>query len=285
LKVLCQAANDLLMNNIRQKYAFLFLICVGCVLISCSTKKTNPAQDEVVTKPQVPSLPTEAKAAPDTVDAPKVKRKLLLFGIDGATWTLMDPLLAAGKLPNFSKLIERGVKAPLKTFEPTASPLIWTSIATGVTPELHGISDFTFKVPGSNETLLPTSNMRRASALWNILSQRGYGVGVVGWWATYPAEKVNGFIVSDQAVKLRKESYHKALGLTGNKSTMASVETYPLELDGLIEKAIAKSDAVGIEHLSRFIKLGEERLAALRAEESIDVEDIVSIFKFALLID
>jgi predicted AlkP superfamily phosphohydrolase/phosphomutase len=258
-------------RNTMHKYALLFFFLASWALPSCSS-------DGAVKT-------IETQAVEDAVDPPKVQRKLLLFGIDGATWDLMDPLLAAGRLPNFAALIERGVKAPLKTYTPTASPLIWTSIATGVTPELHGITDFTFKVPGSDETLLPTSNMRRAKAIWNILSDRGYGVGVVGWWATYPAEKVNGFMVSDQAVKLRTDSYHKALNLNGKNATTASLETYPPEFDQEIEKAIVKSDAVGIEHISRFIKLGKDRLDALKAEESIDVEDIESIFKFALLID
>jgi hypothetical protein len=61
--------------------------------------------------------------------------KLLLLGIDGATWRVLDPLLQAGKLPHLQRLIARGTSGVLRSFEYSASPVVWTTIATGKMPE------------------------------------------------------------------------------------------------------------------------------------------------------
>lgn len=216
----------------------------------------------------------------------KIPRKLLLIGLDGATWKVLDPMLKTGKLPNFQKLIDNGVRAPLKTYEPTASPLIWTTIATGVEYEKHGIADFTVKIPNSDESVLPTSNLRRVKALWNILSESSYSVGVTGWWATYPAEKVTGYIISDQADTLRTKSYRIALEMKGKPRVNSNEQTFPKDLQNAIGGAIEASPNVGGEHLKRFMNLPKKSLLRLINEkDKIDVHDIASVFRVALLID
>jgi hypothetical protein len=67
-----------------------------------------------------------------------------------------------------------------------------------VKPERHGIVDFTAINKDTGAAVPVTSNLRRVPALWNILSDAGRTVGFVGWWASFPAEKVNGYIVSDR---------------------------------------------------------------------------------------
>ena len=59
----------------------------------------------------------------------RVDRRLLLVGVDGATWKLIDPLLAAHRMPNLERLIAGGVRTPLATIRPTLSPAIWTTKA------------------------------------------------------------------------------------------------------------------------------------------------------------
>jgi tetratricopeptide (TPR) repeat protein len=127
---------------------------------------------------------------------------LYVIGWDGADWSLIDPLLAQGRLPNLAGLIARGRAARLARYEPIASPLIWTTLATMLTPLEHGVTDF---VEYDEETHLvrPVSGLsRNGPALWNVASSRGLRVGVVGSWATWPAEQVNGFFVSDRAAPI-----------------------------------------------------------------------------------
>src|ERR1039457_5804003 len=102
---------------------------------------------------------------------------LLVVGWDGGDWKLLDPLMQRGLLPNLSALVARGRTWNLETVNPMISPLIWTTRAR------LPISGWSRKVP----------------AIWNVASAKGLKVGVVGWWATWPAEKVNGFFVSDRA--------------------------------------------------------------------------------------
>jgi predicted AlkP superfamily phosphohydrolase/phosphomutase len=117
---------------------------------------------------------------------------LVLIGIDGADWREINPLLARGRLPEISRLTRNGSSGALTTFRPTLSPSIWTSIATGQPPLRHGIRDFL--EPGSG---IPyTSNTRLVPALWTLIGDAGLRVGVVGWWVTWPAEAVNGQMIS-----------------------------------------------------------------------------------------
>ena len=86
-----------------------------------------------------------------------------IIGIDGATWRVLDPLLARGELPNFERLIASGVRAPLASEPPLISPPIWTTIATGVSRKEHGIRRFAIK----NGELI-SARQRRAPALWTL---------------------------------------------------------------------------------------------------------------------
>jgi predicted AlkP superfamily pyrophosphatase or phosphodiesterase len=92
-----------------------------------------------------------------------------------------------------AELMEEGAYGLLETTKPTVSPIIWTTIATGKPASEHGIHGF---VHGRRGTELYSSRDRRTKALWNVLSDFGKRVAVVGWWNTYPAEAVAGVIVA-----------------------------------------------------------------------------------------
>jgi predicted AlkP superfamily phosphohydrolase/phosphomutase len=142
---------------------------------------------------------TSGSAGASNGDLPPV----VVVGMDGLEWAVMKPLLEAGKLPNFQKLIDRGVAGGLSTFQPTFSPVVWTSIATGVPREKHGIMYFSEWVNGRPKPngLPYTSNSRKVPAIWNIASDHDRDVLNVGWWVSWPAEKVLGRVVASYAAQ------------------------------------------------------------------------------------
>lgn len=124
--------------------------------------------------------------------------KILLIGLDGADWNVLKPLLRAGRLPNIQKLMENGTSAPLRSLKPMYSPVIWTTIITGKSMKQHGIKGFV-QQRREKGRIIPNSRLnRRCLALWNILSAQGFVVGIVGPWVSWPAENVNGYILSDR---------------------------------------------------------------------------------------
>jgi hypothetical protein len=135
---------------------------------------------------------------------PEARVRTVLFAVDGLEWRVLLPLLAAGRLPTLEGLMARGSYGSLATIRPTWSPVIWTSIATGRPAAEHGITDF--ERPGAGGApLLFRSGDRRTKAFWNIWSDHGRRVDVVGWWLTYPVEPIDGVMVAQTNTTTRAE--------------------------------------------------------------------------------
>ncbi len=145
-------------------------------------------------------------------DAPETdltKGPTLLAGIDGIEWSVLLPLIREGKLPVFERLMKAGGFCRLGTLLPTMSPAIWNTVATGKIPPKHGILGFAYQSPDRNESpALYTSAHRKTKAFWNILTECGRRVYVCGWWTTYPAEEINGIMVS-QTNTIRQLDFRK----------------------------------------------------------------------------
>src|SRR5215470_11698072 len=124
------------------------------------------------------------------------RQKVLLIGVDAATWHVAEPMMERGELPNLKALCDRGVHGDLLSMDPMVSPALWTTIATGTFPERHGVHGFTEADPVTNKQTPVSSNLRKRESLWTILTQRKRRVNVVGWYATWPAEAVDGYIVT-----------------------------------------------------------------------------------------
>jgi hypothetical protein len=128
--------------------------------------------------------------------------KIVVIGLDGLTWTFLNPLLKDGQLPNFQAALDGAAYGEMETFRPTRSAILWTSVATGKTMEKHGITDWTF-VDGDawkeiERLRLVTGTRRTAATIWEILSDKHRSVDVVNWWVTYPAKPLNGVMITDR---------------------------------------------------------------------------------------
>ena len=123
--------------------------------------------------------------------------RVALVALDGLDGRLVDEAVAAGRMPNLAGLLARGVRGDLRSIRPPRSPVVWTSAVTGVLPRKHGILDFVVRRDGARIPV--TSNLRRVPALWNLSGPLGFSVAFVNWYVTWPAEHVDGTIISDRA--------------------------------------------------------------------------------------
>ena len=181
------------------------------------------------------------KTLQDTLAAPlrplvKDAGPLLMIGWDAGDWQTIDPLLDKGEMPNLARLIQNGVRAPMKSRQPMLSPLLWTSMATGLSPEQHGVLDFLVKDPKSGGTLPITSRWRKAPAIWNITSAAGKRSAVFAWWATYPAEPIDGVMITERAFySLFKMDPGKIIGprVAWPPGVLSALKYKPVQPEGL----------------------------------------------------
>lgn len=130
------------------------------------------------------------------------KNKLILIGWDSADWKIIGPLLAKNQMPSLKKLIDTGVYGNMSTMNPPYSPMLWSTVASGKTPDKHGVLGFVEVVPNKKAIRPVTANSRKARAVWNIFHNQGLKSNVVGWWPSFPAEPINGAMVSDKFQKV-----------------------------------------------------------------------------------
>jgi predicted AlkP superfamily phosphohydrolase/phosphomutase len=110
--------------------------------------------------------------------------RLLVIALDGATWTVIDPLIKAAWLSNLACLIDNGTRCVSSAFEPVLSPIMWTSLVTGKRPEKHGVTHF-----------FDTASNVACERLWDILEQPDRPIGVFGWPLTWPPRLAHGFVI------------------------------------------------------------------------------------------
>jgi len=197
--------------------------------------------------------------------------RVIVLGLDGIDPRVVELLVAEGRMPAFARLQAEGAFGPLQADLPLVSPVLWTTIATGRRPADHGISSFkeAGDVAGAKQPV--TSTMRRVQALWNIASEAGRRVAVVGWWATWPPETVNGAVVSDRTC------YH-LLFEKGQQGQLAIRDAvYPPGLAERIAPMIRRPSDIGEEEAGRFITVPAEELA-----RPFDFADDLSHFRWAL---
>jgi len=145
--------------------------------------------------------------------------RVVLVGVDGASWSVMDPLLAAGELPSLAEIAETGVTAEVETVEPVNSPTIWTSIATGRSPDAHGVTDF-----------LKTAVSLRVPTIFERLAAQGMRVGTYDYLVTWPPRSLpGGFVIPGW---LRRDQSVSPAGVF----EIAGLPGYRYSLEGLTSR-------------------------------------------------
>jgi predicted AlkP superfamily phosphohydrolase/phosphomutase len=208
--------------------------------------------------------------------------RLVVIGLDGATFDVMDRLLEKGKLPNIQFLMENGSYgnlpsnvSKLKAFTNSASmgmrsPALWESMATGMDERKHGIFDFAvmrvplltadipFRLPlveNVLQTIPTTSTVGKARRVWDILSGGGVDVGVIGWWNLWPVSPVeNGYIVSSRAQWGSDGSFYPPDLLSDVPDDLAFTDEKPFDLFLNRWEGLEKKEAVSIAKSSNVMQ-------------------------------
>ncbi len=179
--------------------------------------------------------------------------RVTMILLDGASLEYVLPRVAEGRLPTFARLLEKGAIMDLATVRPTQPDPVWAAVATGMYPSKNGVrsaASYFARRDDRMVDLLPdhcfshalvhlgfirdepnASNTWRARPIWSIASNAGVRVGIVRWPLTYPAEDVDGFIVSDR--------FHQLVGSIAEFDRAAS----PREVLPRLEASFTESPA------------------------------------------
>ncbi|MEW5946180.1 MAG: alkaline phosphatase family protein [bacterium] len=221
--------------------------------------------------------------------------KVFIIGVDGMTWKIAQPLLDNEEMPNLQKLINNGTRAILRSEGNMNSPIMWTNIITGKDSSMHGISGFItealpffpkiHKLPpyidlrfmlnrlGIIKTVTVCSYNRKVKALWNILSDADKTVGVVGWgFASWPAEQVNGYIVTHEITHVREayknkkfreiryivvDAYHPKYGITFPSKLVESLEPLSIEPRMVNSSSLFDKDDFSLRNVDKLSEITE----------------------------
>ena len=121
--------------------------------------------------------------------------KLLILGLDGATWDILTPVVTKGWMPFLKKLKTRGSYGILKSTFPCMTAPAWVSFYTGTDPRTHKVFDWGVKNQDYHFDLINSTYVKNTT-VWDILNQNAKKVGVINLPTTYPPQQLDGVMVT-----------------------------------------------------------------------------------------
>lgn len=158
--------------------------------------------------------------------------KTVLFGLDGATYTVLDHLVAQGVMPNLGEMLKSGARSDLGSTPLPLTPLAWTTLATGRGAGYHGITDWIRCQVGEKGTFIHLFNSRdnHCETIWKRVSDSGKRVTVLNYFGLAPPEPINGHTMPGftSGRHLRRSSYPSDLF-----KQLESVEGFDVKVLGM----------------------------------------------------
>ena len=124
--------------------------------------------------------------------------RVLIIGLDGAEWSVLEPWLRDGTLPHLADLRQRGISGNLVSSVPPLSAPAWSNLMTGKRPGKHGVYHFVKLFDESQDAEAHVVNARsiKSPTIWDVLAHRDREVGLINVPMTYPPRPVNGFMIT-----------------------------------------------------------------------------------------
>jgi predicted AlkP superfamily phosphohydrolase/phosphomutase len=169
-----------------------------------------------------------------------------IFALDGASLGFIRQRVAAGQLPNFGRMLDRGATIDLATTSPTQAEPVWAAAATGKSAEKNGVrSSASYRVSAIDSVAAdvlpdycfasalpeqgwvrqtpPTATSLVARPVWDILADYGVVSGVAGWPVTFPAKTGRGYVLSDQFDEAASSPLRLADSSAGDPTTAVEI--------------------------------------------------------------
>lgn len=165
-------------------------------------------------------------------DARSAPGRVAIFALDGADWELISELADDGRVPNLKALAQGGTTASVQSIQPMVSPMLWTTVATGLSPDRHGVLDY---VDPQQHTPV-SAYSRRAPALWEIADSFGRSAMVTNWWTDWPASQHDNTVFDTPGEQLANA-------------------VYPPDLEQRAASLAVSVDTVGYDQIRRFLNI------------------------------
>jgi predicted AlkP superfamily phosphohydrolase/phosphomutase len=178
--------------------------------------------------------------------------RVMIVGLDAATWDLARPWLAEGYMPNLARLMSEGTSGNFQSVFPPITPPAWTSFTTGKNPGKHGIFHFLEAKPDSYALGYTNGSSRRTRTVWSILNDAGFTTGITNIPFTYPPEHLKGYQVSGMDTPSEKSPF-----------------VYPLELREEFEKVVGHPLRIDVRFLG-FMTNDQRRYSVLEEMRQMD---------------
>jgi predicted AlkP superfamily phosphohydrolase/phosphomutase len=127
---------------------------------------------------------------------PTTTDRLVILGLDGATWTVLDPMRRRGLMPNLDALLARSAHGTLRSTVPPVTTAAWTTMMTGCNPARHGVFDHRYYDAAAGQMKVNHSGRIRVPTIWHLLSDAGRSVVSLNLPGMYPPPDVRGVVVS-----------------------------------------------------------------------------------------
>lgn len=194
--------------------------------------------------------------------------KTLVIGIDSASWNIITPLIAKGKLRTFNRLLHSGVAGNLESIHPYITSPAWKCYSSGKNPGKLGVFGWYDFHIAKKKLKMANSTTFKSKEIWDYLGEYGFKCGIINMPQTYPPKKINGFMISGSPAPndleytyppelkeiLKKYGYY----INPNYDLSADKEKGLTEIEYLIKKRFSvarhalKNDDIAFLHTTLF---------------------------------
>lgn len=187
--------------------------------------------------------------------------RVILLGLDGATFQLLSPLITEGALPNLESIIAQAASGILNSTIPPSTGPAWISCVTGVNAGKHGVFDFRAPLSAENRRALVSSRSIKLDKIWTILNRHGRRAGIINLPVSYPPEPLQGFMISGMMTPGPDISYTYPASLKGQLGDYIidlKANTYEITSSGDAERFLEDALAMFERRWETFSKLMDQ---------------------------